>query len=173
MIVGGRLVSGAGGYYAGEVGELLVPNTSGDPMAPVKLEDVGSGNAIAKAALRALNNGEESVLRAKMSTPGAITSLAVAEAARGGDRVALRILQSAAAYIGFGVVDVMHLVNPERVVLGGGVMKSADLIRPVIDRTIDQFAMESSRSNIKVVSGELGDNAGLFGAAAFLAEMIL
>jgi len=154
------------------VGELLVPNASGDPMAPVKLEDVGSGNAIAKAALRALKDGEESVLRAKMSTPGKIDSRAVAKAARGGDRMALRILRRAAAYIGFGVVDVMHLVNPERVVLGGGVMNSADLMLPVIHRTIKRFAMESSRSNIKVVPGELGDDAGLFGAAAFLAEMI-
>ena len=142
-------------------------------MAPVSLEEVGSGNAIAKAALRALNDGEESVLRAAMFTSDPITSLAVAKAARSGDRMALRILQSAAAYIGFGVVDVMHLVNPERVVLGGGVMNSADLILPVIHRTIDQFAMESSRSNIKVVPGELGDDAGVFGAAAFLAEMIL
>jgi glucokinase len=165
MIVDGRLVKGAGGY-AGEIGELLVPATSGDPSMPVKLETVASGSAIATAAMRALDNDEESVLR--NASADRMTSRMVAEAARGGDRMALRIMHTAARSIAFGIVDVIHLLNPERIVLGGGVMDSADIVMPVIGETVNRLAMKASLPPI--VAGALGDDAGLFGAAAFLEE---
>jgi glucokinase len=168
VIVGGRLMSGAGNY-AGEIGELLMPSMSGDPFMPANLESLASGSAIAAAATRALNDGEESILRELAPNPAAVTSRIVADAARRGDRLALRILRTAATYIGFGIVDVVHLLNPERVVLGGGVMGSADLVMPVIRETVARFAMESSQRNLTIIEGTLGDDAGLLGGAAFYA----
>lgn len=148
IIAKGRLLAGARGH-AGEMGELRVPDLAGDPMNPAKLEDVASGNAIARLA-------------------SAVSSRAVAKEARAGEPSACRTIQNAATAIGFGVVNVLHVLNPELVVLGGGVMKSAGLILPIVRKTVARLAMVSSR--VKIVRGALGDKAGLFGGAVLLEE---
>jgi len=144
IIAGGRLFAGARGH-AGEMGEMIF----GDPTNPAKLETVASGGAIARLA-------------------SAASGRAVAEAARLGDPSARRIIETAAAYIAFGVVNVLHLFNPELVVLGGGVMRSADLILPIVRKTAARLAMASS--HVEIVAGSLGDDAGLFGGAALLED---
>jgi glucokinase len=166
LIAGGRLVTGSRGY-AGEVGELLVPSRSGKAAAPVSIETVASGAAIAAAARRALEKGEKSLLRKFPS----IAAREVCEAAKVGDPVAKRIIENAMQAVAFGIVDVIHLLNPERVVLGGGLMKSHKLVLSLIEETVRNLAMKSSLHEKMIVRGKLGDKAGLHGADAFLVEM--
>ena len=171
LIAGGRLVTGSRGY-AGEVGELLVPRVSGDATRPVSIESVASGAAMAKAARQALDDGDESMLRGLPS----ITAREVVQMSEAGDRLARRIFENAMRSLAFGIVDVIHLLNPEKVVLGGGVMRSEEPVLRSIKKTVKELAMKSSlRDDVDdlIVAGTLGDNAGLHGADAFLTEAAL
>ena len=68
---------------------------------------------------------------------------------------------------GVGVVSLLHLFSPECIALGGGVMKSADLLFPAMRRVIEQGAMEPYRE-AKIELAALGDRTGVLGAAALI-----
>ena len=98
---------------------------------------------------------------------GPVTSRHVAAAARQGDPQALALLAGEARWLGIGIVNLLHLYSPERVILGGGVGGCLDLMQDEIDRTVRARAMPAYR-DVPVVAARLGGNAGLVGAASLL-----
>ena len=77
------------------------------------------------------------------------------------------VLATEAHWLGVGIVNLLHLYSPERVVLGGGVGSCLDLMQAGIDRTIQARAMAPYR-DVPVVAAQLGANAGLIGAASLV-----
>ena len=63
-----------------------------------------------------------------------------------------------------GVINLIHAYDPETVVLGGGIMRSADVILPHIRRKVDELAW-TPWGKVDIVSSELGDNAAILGVA--------
>ena len=160
IIVGGSLLTGASGL-AGELGHVTV-----DPNGPLCgcgnygcVEAFASGTAIAAAVQRRIVAGEHSILKGKF-----ITAEVVAGAARSGDTLACNAMLQAGRMLGIGVVNTLHSLNPARVVLGGGVMRSADLLFPPILAEIDRRALPRFRRT-PLVRATLGDDAGLIGVA--------
>lgn len=125
IVANGRLLEGKG-FVAGEVGHMtIVPK--GDLCKCGKqgcLEGYASGTAIASFAKRELKRHRSSSLyRLAQETP--VTAKLVGRAAREGDRFAIKVYQRAGFYLGVGIANLLNILNPEKVILGGGVWKSA------------------------------------------------
>ena len=88
------------------------------------------------------------------------------KAIRRGDKFVDRIVEAAAEYIGIATANLVNILNPEVVVLGGGVIEAlADEMMGVIVETANDYAMPGALKGVEILSSKLGDNAGITGAA--------
>ena len=95
-----------------------------------------------------------------------IKSKHVAEALHKRDPIVTRLVNEVAEYLGMAIVNVMHLLNPDAVVLGGGVMQSfGDYIMPRVRKAIKRRGIPVCCDGIQLVGTQLGDDAGILGAA--------
>ena len=170
-ILGGRSWHGVDGM-AGEIGHTVV-----DPRGPRCycgqrgcVERLASGPYLAAYAVDLLKTdaGSGKLLRAKVENDlSRVTAKKVAEAAAQGDDLAWRALERSAWALGVGIGNAANLINPELIVLGGGVTKSGERYW----RKVQKVSREVARPqiNLKIVPATLGDDAPLWGAAV-LAE---
>ncbi len=173
-VLGGRIWGGADGM-AGEIGHVVV-RPGGTPCACGKtgcVEAEACGPAIARKAMARLQGEPHAgrVLRALAhGQVDAVTGELVARAAEAGDPLAREVLAGSAAALGSGIAAAINLMNPEKVVLGGGVTKAGDLWWRHVRETARAEALPQAR--VDIVQAGLGDDAPLWGAAA-LAEGLL
>jgi len=168
LIIGGQIYRGAGGG-AGEAGHMVV-----DPGGPLCgcgrrgcLEALSSGTAIAARARELVAAGKgEIILREAGGNSGEITSVTVGKAARGGDPEATGIIVQAGTYLGMGMAGVVNLLNPDRLVLGGGALKTSPLFWDSMYRELSARALRSSLDSTGVVAAGLGSRSGLMGAVS-------
>lgn len=163
ILIGGRPYRGCGN--AGEFGhQVILPD--GPPCLCGRygcLESLASGTSIARIAWEQLFSRKESAIADIAGTIESITAVHVAEAARRGDPLALEIWRATGEYLGIGVANVVNILNPGRVILGGGVMQAADLLLDTVRHTVKERAM-APLADVEVVPGELGGRAGIIGA---------
>jgi glucokinase len=113
-----------------------------------------------------LQRGEESTLRGL--APDAITAVEVVEAAKAGDALAIDTLAEAGRYLGIAIAYCVDLINPDRIVVGGGVMAAGDLLLDPVRRAVAEYALPSNAQRARVVPADLGSEAGAIGAAALV-----
>lgn len=103
---------------------------------------------------------------------GAPDAAAVVDAARAGEQAALAAIERAARYSGMGIANLVSLLDPEIVVLGGGVLQgAADLLLPGIRAGVLQWAQPVAAARCRIEVTRLGEDAGLFGAARLALEV--
>lgn len=136
---------------------------------PGTLEAEASRLTIAAEAAKAAFRGEAPYLLKESGTDLAnIRSGAIADAVENGDKVIRQLVETAAETIGLAVVNIVHLLAPDKVVLGGGLVEAMeDLIVGTVKKTARSHVMEAYRDCFDVVAAELGDDAGAIGAAAW------
>jgi N-acetylglucosamine repressor len=158
IVIDGRLYHGAQGI-AGEFGHMSI-DLNGDLCECGNLgclQTFVSGSAIAERAAKQIkDNGS------------AVTGKEVFELAQKGNQAYIDLLHETGKVIGIGLTNLIHLINPSEIVLGGGVMKSEKLIMPAIMETIKRRALTTEASKTKVSVTELGDEATLLGAVSLL-----
>ncbi len=168
IILGDALLQGHSGT-AGEIGHTTI-DVDGPRCGcgrPGHLEAMASGPAIARMAAEASGTGQRTVVLAMAGgDPSRITAKMVEEAARQGDVVARAVLARAGFYIGVGVANLLNLLNPRRVIIGGGVSKAGELLFGPIRRTVSELAFEHPARDAEIVPAALGDDVGAIGAAA-------
>ncbi len=171
IITQGRLLLGTRGLAA-EVGHMILEPEDGPPCGcggRGHLESLASGPAIARRAVEEIKKGaEKSITRLVEGNLSKVTAKVVAQAAQEGDPLANSIFKEAGFYIGLGIVNLLHILNPQLVILGGGVSKAGDLIFDPIRATVKARAMLSYQKGLRIVPAALRDDVGLLGAAAFL-----
>ena len=173
VIVGGRLHRGRHGL-AGEIGHTVV-KPDGPPCTCGKrgcVESLAAGPGIARAAraMLAERPGEGARLRALAGgDSAAVTGELVFRAAAAGDELALAALADACRYLGIGIANAAAIVDPELVVVGGGVAKAGDLFFGPLREAARAHAAPLDPEMLRIVPGALGDDANILGAAA-LAE---
>lgn len=153
LILAGRLWTGIDGV-AGEFGHLTV-EPEGLPCGCDNrgcLEQYLSAPAIARAF--------------GLSGKGSGDAAAVAALALTGDAGARAVFRRAGSYLGIACAGVVNLLNLEAVILGGGVARSFELIAEAARSEIAARAFAIPAARVAVLKGELGDDAGLIGAAA-------
>jgi glucokinase len=103
----------------------------------------------------------------KLAGQGNIDFKMLFELADAGDRVAVEILDYCLKVWATGAVGLIHAYDPERIVMGGGVMRSAEIILPHIQTYVNQHAW-TPWGKVEIVAAQLGNDAGLFGAIPLL-----
>lgn len=176
-VLDGHIWNGADGM-AGEIGHTVI-RPGGTLCVCGKagcLEAEASGWGIAAKARAWLADerwaaaGRDDLLARANGRPDAITAQMVAEAAAAGNALAQAVLDDAAEALGAGLGGAINLMNPERVVLGGGVTKSGDRWWQIVRATARQHALPQTR--VEIVPATLGDDAPVWGAVA-LAQVLL
>ncbi|GAK58015.1 glucokinase [Candidatus Vecturithrix granuli] len=136
------------------------------------LECYASGPAIAGAALRALVQQNDTLIRELVKNDyNKVTAAIVAEAAERGDQVAKDILTNAGKYIGQAMANVAVVVNPEMVVIGGGVAQAGRVLFGSICKTFHKTLQIIQSETIQIRLSELGVLAGIQGSAAWGMKM--
>lgn len=171
LVLGGRLVRGAGGLGA-EFGHIIV--AEGGPECGCGnrgcLEALCSGTAIGRAAAHERAAGripEDSLL----SDQPDLTGKAVTAAAEAGDESARDVLARVGVWLGVGIASLVNALDPEIVVVGGGAMNAGDLILgSAREAAAARIMGRGFRAIPAIVPAELGDDAGLIGAALLVLE---
>lgn len=167
VVIDGRLILGNTGQ-AGEVGHMtIVPDgTLCNCGKRGCLEQYSSGPAIRAAAIKAVAHGATTILGEMVDFDlNRITPQTVYEAAIKGDSIAMDIYRQAGKYLGIAIGNSIAQLEPERVVIGGGVAKAGDLLFQPIREEINRIASLAPIENIQIVPAELGNNAGVIGAS--------
>jgi glucokinase len=182
LVHNGKIMKGAGGT-AGEVGHMVI--SAGGRHCGCggrgHLEAYSSRTAITRTLLGELKRGKTSILRdlldigtlpdADSATSIAIRSKVIAKAVAANDSLVMKVLEEAAGYLGLGIASVINAYNPERVILGGGLIEAVD---PFFEKVVDiamQEALPASVSKLEIVRTKLGDFSGLVGAALLVEQI--
>jgi glucokinase len=175
IIVDGKMVHGFSGA-AGEVGHMTVM-LDGPYCGCGKrgcLEAVASRIAIAKeiAALAAREDAPY-ILENCGTDLAAIRSGVIAKAIAAGEKMVEGVVRQAAYYIGVAAGNLINILSPEAVVVGGGLVEAMpELFMEEINRGIAVHAMPFLRKNVRVLPAKLGDNAVVLGGAQMIAERL-
>ena len=97
-----------------------------------------------------------------------IDARVIARAAEAGISLAREIILDAAEAIGIGLVNLIHLFNPEMIILGGGVTQMGPLLMEPSLRIVEEHAMQMPRKAVRIVQAQLGPDVGLVGAGALI-----
>lgn len=166
VIVDGRLLLGKSGLAA-EVGHMVML-VDGERVST--LEKEAAGPALVRQARARLEAGESSIIHERVGGDlSRITGRVVGDAAREGDPLALSIVQRAGRIVGYGITSLLHVFNPEIVILGGGVSTLGELLFAPMREAIAATVIDPEFSRELVIApARLGDNVSLVGAGALV-----
>lgn len=172
IIVDGRLLMGPNGSI-GEVGHHTVfPGGRRCGCGNFGCwEAMCARDAIIECADRKLQAGRDSRLRQLTDRDG-VTPELVSAAAKEGDTLAREVLDEIGYWVGVGATNLINMLNPERFVIGGGIAQAGDLLFNPICRTVDSRAVPLQRRTAQIVPAQLGDNAGVMGAAVLVLDRL-
>jgi len=164
IISGGRILHGHEDI-AGAVGWFgLDPAFKPEYAAMGSFEAEASGSSVARKARERLGRGRPSaMLDLAGGSIEAVTSEVVAAAARARDPQALEVVADVVAYLGMGVANIVSLLNPEVVVLGGGLFQAADIYLDPVRREFKRWAQPLAARSVRIEASALGEDAGLYG----------
>ena len=170
IITGGKLLLGTSGFAA-EVGHMTIdlngPRCNCGNIGC--LETLASGTAIARFAVERLSRGEKSAITSLVAGDlSKVTAVIVAQAAQSGDPLARAVMDTAGTNLGVGVVNLVHIFNPELIIIGGGVSKSGDLIFEPVRHVMAKRMMRDI--SVRITTPALGENSGLMGAVALVLQ---
>ena len=174
IVIDGKLYAGATGT-AGEIGHTVV-----DPDGPLCscgkrgcVMSYACGMAISRMACERVQGDEPTLLRELVGDcPDHISGEVVAEAARRGDRAAQEILSTAGRYFGIGLSTVVQVLNPDRIVIGGGLVKIGPPLMEPCFQALNENIHPVLVGSAEIVYSELWEEAGLVGAAALVWERV-
>lgn len=161
IIANGDIYSGASNT-TGEIGHMIV-NPEGPQCGCGHfgcLEAYASGTAIAKHARKRIADGEESTLNKYDS----ITSKEVFYEAAKGDKLALEVIDYCLQYLGIGVANIVTLLNPERIIIGGGVSMAGSIVFDRVWEGIRGNSFPAMYEGLEIVPAQLKTDAGMIGA---------
>lgn len=174
LVINHRLHLGIGGT-AGELGHQTI-DMNGPQCGCGNngcVETYASGPAIAAAGIKAVVQGATTRIGEMVDFDlNKINAGTIAQAALEGDQVAQKIFDDAGTALGVAISNLVVSVSPERVVIGGGVLRAGDLLLEPIRRTIRQRVHVVPVDRVEIVPALLGDSAGIIGNAMWAKEKV-
>lgn len=175
IIINGELYRGSS-YTAGEIGHMTIL-----PSGPLChcgnrgcLEVLAGGGAIASTAIRVLSSGSDSLIKKIVGGDSErITAKTVSDAAKNGDKIAYKIVKDFANYIGIGIASIINILNPEVIVVGGGVANTGKLLFREIKDNVKRRAFTTMVRFPDILPSMLGEQASSIGVAAYVFEEII
>jgi len=169
IIVNGKLYEGSHGG-AGEIGHMIM--VVDGPLCGCGhrgcIEAVASRTAMERDVRAAIKGGQKSIVLELMKRRNKtrMTSSVINAALKRKDPVMQDVMQRVQRYLGVLVANVVNLLDPECVVIGGGLAGrlGEQYVGPIRENAHEHFFREQDIKRVRVVAGKLGDNAGAFGA---------
>lgn len=160
---------------AGNLGHMILSHeaTPEDCTERGYLEQRAAGPAIGLAGAQALRQGRETALRQLCGgDPEAVDARLVFEAARSGDPVCAGIVADAVHWLGIGIANLVNLLDPEIVIVGGGVPQGGNHFLVSLADTVRAYVCSFLREGVELSPAQLGESAGLIGAGCLVWDTI-
>jgi len=174
IILGGRIYRGALGAAA-ELGHMVI-REDGPPCncgARGCLEAMASGVAIYRRVEELAAVGHASPLVEEfLADPSAFTAAAVCRHADAGEDLAREILEGAGRHLGTGIASLVNIFNPDAVTLSGGLLGCFHHMEEAMNGSFRETAIAISRRHVRILTGTLGEDGGMLGAALLPSEGI-
>lgn len=168
IIIDGKVLTGFGGA-GGEIGHIHVQDEETESCGCGNkgcLEQYASATGIARLASKKLaESDKESILR-----QGRISAKTVFDAVKQKDSLAIEVAEEFGKYLGDGLSVIAGVVNPETIVIGGGVSKAGEILMDYIRPYYEKNVFHANR-NVKFALATLGNDAGIYGAAKLILDM--
>jgi glucokinase len=168
IVLNGEIYHGASDA-AGEIGHMTIDSTGRKCNCGNYgcLEAYASGPAIAARAREGIEAGAETVMTGMVKgNLQAITAATVYEAAVSGDAYANEVMKDTARFLGTGIANIINILNPQMVVISGGVTRAGDHLFEPLRAEVRRRAFRSAEEHCRIVAAEMPDRAGVVGAAA-------
>ncbi len=174
MILNGKLYHGNSGF-SGEFGHIQV-----DPDGQLCycgkigcLETLASGTTMIKTAQKEIEAGATTQINALVdSDPSKITSEIILQAAQQGDQFAISLLSTIGEHLGRGIAVLIHLFNPELIIIGGELTKAENYLIDPIQQNLNKYTISKIRRDAQIITSSLGNNAGLLGTVALVMNKV-
>jgi glucokinase len=169
LVLRGELYRGTGGM-GGEIGHMVVVANFGPKCGCGNrgcLEAVASRSAIVRRVAKAMEAGQKSIVRELCDDdPTLIRSRILAEAYRREDKLVREVIHDACHYIGIGAATLINVLNPQAVILGGGLIEAlGNRMLPRITKAAFAHTIAPSDERVNILDSGLGDDAGILGGA--------
>jgi glucokinase len=168
IVLNGEVYRGSNGM-AGEIGHLVVDREHGTRCNCGRhgcLETVASATAIVRAAKKLQEKG---ALPAQIDITGAQS---VFELAQNGDQSAQMVVENAAHWLGYGLALAAVTLNPDAIVIGGGVSKAGAFLLDPVRESFQTYALPRVVEGAALMLAELGNDAGVVGAARLIGQRL-
>jgi glucokinase len=167
IIINGEIFRGVAAG-AGELGHTIVqPDGIRCNCGSVGcLETISAGIHIARRARERLMSGAPSLLREMVSDISEISAQTIIEAVRRNDRLAVEIWDETCRFLAIGIGNIITILAPEAVVIGGGIAAAGDMLFTPLRRLLPQFVSMIPADEINILPAELGGESGVCGALA-------
>lgn len=168
LVINGELYGGHN-HTAGEIGHMVL-EVNGPKCGCGNrgcFEALASRSAIFRNIHSAVKEGQKTILTDMLGPNLAdMRSGDLRKAIRKGDKFVEKIVEEAAEYAGIGIANLINILNPEIVVVGGGVIEALENeMMPGLIKTAKEHVMPGTMSGIEIAASKLGDHAGITGAA--------
>jgi glucokinase len=174
IVLNGQVWSGANAGGA-EIGHMVV-NPGGRQCGCGNhgcLEAMAQRDAIVERAVLKFQSGRPSALAEAVEYQAdRITPALIAEFAGKGDQVCLETMAETGHWVGIGVANMINILNPEMVIIGGGISQAGPILWEPLMRGVRSYAIHESLQVCRVVPAELGDDAGIMGGVAMIMKAI-
>lgn len=166
IIVNRALLTGENGT-AGEIGHITVEHNGILCNCGRRgcLETIASATGIVRQAKAMIEEHPQSSLAQHERQTGTITAKDVFDLAKQGDELAQKIIHHTLDVLGFAIANLATVINPEKIIIGGGVSKAGDLLIQTLDHYFQQYALPRLYEICTITEAKLGNDAGMIGAA--------
>ncbi|MCH4168247.1 MAG: ROK family glucokinase [Streptococcaceae bacterium] len=169
IVAAGNLLHGVAGA-AGEIGHVTVEPVEGFECTCGKkgcLETVASATGVVRVARKLSEQWEgDSVIKTAIDNGEAVTSKDIFSEAQNGDKFATLVVDKVCFYLGLAAGNLGNTLNPSAIVIGGGVSAAGEFLRGQVANYFNQFTFPQVRQTTKIKLAELGNDAGIIGAAS-------
>jgi predicted NBD/HSP70 family sugar kinase len=171
IVIDGRLYTGATGN-AGELGHMVIQRDG--PLCICGnegcLEAIGSGMALRREARDRVGKGVITAIGGVSQGVNEISLEAIIEAADAGDKVAHKLIQDMGESLGIAISNVVNILNPELVILGGSLMGAREIVTEVISKSIRSHCLSPISAAVRVAASELAEKSGILGASTLISQ---
>jgi glucokinase len=168
VITNGDIVHGKSGA-AGEIGHITSIAEGGAPCNCGKsgcLETIASATGIVRLAVKELKKVDaQGALSVIFRQAGQVTAKDIFDAAREGDEIASKVIEDVSFHLGLALANIANILNPEKIVLGGGVSKAGSVLLDPIKERFLQYSFPRVAKSTEISLATLGNDAGVIGAA--------
>lgn len=175
IIADGNLIHGVAGA-GGEIGHIIVEPDGGFACTCGNsgcLETVASATGVVRVArLLAESYEGDSSIKAAIDNGDEVTSKDIFVAAEAGDAFADRVVEQVGFYLGLAAANISNILNPDAVVFGGGVSAAGEFLRARIEKHFVRFTFPQVRQSTVLKIAELGNDAGIIGAASLASQFV-